>query len=263
MGMASDQDNALIIDDSYGEAAHGEYFRNISEFVCGALAECGYPLCPGNMMASNPDWRMSLSRWKTVFHRWITRPDPDALLHAQTFFDIRGIHGEDELVEELRATYVPIAEGSKRLHAHLAKLAAHREPPLGFFRGLVLEKSGSHENTLDIKKGGLATVVQMARLFAVDSGLPQIGTRERLNAAVGAGAVSRQGADDLCDAFDFLATVQLGHQRAAVNAGGEPDNHVNPKELSRLEREHLRDAFGVIRRLQQSLATKYPISQMS
>ncbi|MFC3851058.1 DUF294 nucleotidyltransferase-like domain-containing protein [Corynebacterium hansenii] len=263
MGMASDQDNALIIDDSYDEATHGEYFRNISEFVCGALAECGYPLCPGDMMASNPDWRMSLSRWKTVFHQWITRPDPDALLHAQTFFDIRGIHGEDELVEELRATYVPIAEGSKRLHAHLAKLAAHREPPLGFFRGLVLEKGGSHENTLDIKKGGLATVVQMARLFAVASGLPQIGTRERLNAAVGAGAVSRQGADDLRDAFDFLATVQLGHQRAAVNAGGEPDNHVNPKELSRLEREHLRDAFGVIRRLQQSLATKYPISQMS
>ena len=152
---------------------------------------------------------------------------------------------------------------SKRLHAHLAKLAANREPPLGFFRGLVLEKGGSHENTLDIKKGGIATVVQMARLFAVASGLPQIGTRERLNAAAGAGAVSRQGAADLRDAFDFLASVQLAHQHDAVNAGEEPDNHVNPKGLSRLEREHLRDAFGVIRRLQQSLATKYPINQMS
>ena len=263
MGMASDQDNALILDDSYDEAAHGEYFEKLSEFVCGALAECGYPLCPGDMLASNPDWRMSLSKWKTVFHQWITKPDPDALLHAQTFFDIRGVHGEDQLVDDLRASYVPIAEGSKRLHAHLAKLAAHREPPLGFFRGLVLEKGGSHENTLDIKKGGIATVVQMARLFAVSAGLPQIGTRERLNAAAGAGAVSRQGAADLRDAFDFLSTVQFGHQQAAVNAGGEPNNHVNPKKLSRLEREHLRDAFGVIRRLQQSLATKYPINQMS
>ena len=263
MGMASDQDNALILDDSYDEAAHGEYFEKLSEFVCGALAECGYPLCPGDMMASNPDWRMSLSKWKTVFHQWITKPDPDALLHAQTFFDIRGVHGEDQLVDDLRASYVPIAEGSKRLHAHLAKLAAHREPPLGFFRGLVLEKGGSHENTLDIKKGGIATVVQMARLFAVSAGLPQIGTRERLNAAAGAGAVSRQGAADLRDAFDFLSTVQFSHQQAAVNAGGEPNNHVNPKKLSRLEREHLRDAFSVIRRLQQSLATKYPINQMS
>ena len=158
---------------------------------------------------------------------------------------------------------MPIAEGSKRLHAHLAKLAANREPPLGFFRGLVLEKGGSHANTLDIKKGGIATVVQMARLFAVASGLPQVGTRDRLAAAAGAGAVSRQGAADLRDAFDFLATVQLAHHEAAVNGGEVPDNHVNPKELSRLEREHLRDAFGVIRRLQQSLATKYPISQMS
>ena len=263
MGMASDQDNAFIIDDAYDEAAHGDYFARLADFVCNSLAECGYPLCPGNMMASNPDWRMSLSQWKTKFHLWITKPDPDALLHAQTFFDIRGVHGDDELVDDLRATYVPIAEGSKRLHAHLAKLAANREPPLGFFRGLVLEKGGSHANTLDIKKGGIATVVQMARLFAVASGLPQVGTRDRLAAAAGAGAVSRQGAADLRDAFDFLATVQLAHHEAAVNGGEVPDNHVNPKELSRLEREHLRDAFGVIRRLQQSLATKYPISQMS
>lgn len=263
MGMASDQDNAMILDDSYDEEAHGDYFRDVAEFTCNALAECGYPLCPGDMMAANPDWRMTLSGWCDQFHRWITAPDPDALLHAQTFFDIRGVHGSDELVADLRASYVPIAAGSTRLHAHLAKLAARREPPLGFFRGLVLEKGGSHENTLDIKKGGIATVVQMARLFAVASGLPQVGTRARLNAAAGAGGVSARGAADLRDAFDFLSSVQFTHQHRAVAAGEEPDNHVNPRELSRLEREHLRDAFGVIRRLQQSLATKYPISQMS
>ena len=100
-------------------------------------------------------------------------------------------------------------------------------------------------------------------------------TRPTEHAAVlgdGASAASRtratihltpHAAADLRDAFDFLASVQLAHQHDAVNAGEEPDNHVNPKELSRLEREHLRDAFGVIRRLQQSLATKYPINQMS
>lgn len=263
MGMASDQDNALVLDNSYDEAAHGDYFRELSELVCNALDECGYPLCPGDMMASNPQWRMTLSQWEHAFHGWITAPDADALLHAQTFFDLRGIHGDQHLVEALRGSYVPIASGAKRLHAHLAKLATHREPPLGFFRGLVLEKGGSHANTLDIKKGGTAAVVQMARLFSVVAALPQVGTRERLTAAAGAGTVSRQGAADLRDAFEFLTNIQLKHQEAAVNAGEAPDNHVNPKELSRLDREHLRDAFAVIRRMQQGLATKYPISQMS
>lgn len=263
MGMASDQDNALILENSYREAEHAAYFAELSDDVCTALAECGYPLCPGDMMASNPQWRMTLSQWETTFHGWVTAPGPDALLHAQTFFDIRGIHGDQHLVDDLRASYVPIAANAKRLQAHLAKLATFREPPLGFFRGLVLEKGGSHANTLDIKKGGTAAVVQMARVFAVEAGLPQVGTRERLTAAAGAGTVSRQGADDLHDAFEFLTSIQLRHQEAAVNAGGEPDNHVNPKELSRLDREHLRDAFGVIRRMQQGLATRYPISQMS
>ncbi|MBS5167463.1 putative nucleotidyltransferase substrate binding domain-containing protein, partial [Corynebacterium sp.] len=126
-----------------------------------------------------------------------------------------------------------------------------------------LEKGGEHAETLDIKKGGTAAVVQMARLFTVAAGLPQLSTRERLAASAGAGSVSRQGAQDLADAFEFLCTVQLHHQQAQFNAGEQPNNHIYPKRLSSLEREHLRDAFGVIRKLQQSLGAKYPIRAMS
>lgn len=263
MGLASDQDNAIIIDDSFDEDAHGDYFRRLAESVCGNLAKAGYELCPGDMMASNPAWRMTLGKWSETFHHWVTAPTSDALLNAQTFFDIRGIHGELSLVDALRGSYVPIASNSGRLHAHLANLAANREPPLGFFRGLVLEKSGDHADTLDVKKGGTAAVVQMARLFAVAGALPQLSTRERLAAGAGAGTVSSQGAADLADAFEFLATVQFQHQMQQVNAGQQPDNHLNPKNLSRLEREHLRDAFNVIRKMQQSLGAKYPIRTLS
>ncbi|WP_448851071.1 DUF294 nucleotidyltransferase-like domain-containing protein [Corynebacterium sp. 335C] len=263
MGLASDQDNALILHPGYDEAAHGAYFAELSDRVCRGLDACGQPLCPGDMMASNPQWRMTVGQWEETFHGWITAPDGDALLHAQTFFDIRGIHGDMRLVEQLRASYVPIAAGSTRLHGHLAKLATFREPPLGFFRGLVLEKGGSHANTVDVKKGGTAAIVQMARLFAVAGGLPQIGTRERLTAGAGAGTVSKRGAGDLRDAFEFLSAVVLRHQAEQLKKGEEPDNHVDPKALPKADREHLRDAFGVIRGLQQALASKYPIHQMS
>ena len=263
MGLASDQDNALVLADDYDADVHADYFAALSDEICTNLGRVGYPLCPGDMMASNPAWRMTKSQWLRTFHGWITTPEAEALLHAQTFFDMRGVAGDVQLVEELRAAYLPLAQGSQRLHAHLAKLAAWREPPLGFFRGLVLEKGGEHAETLDIKKGGTAAVVQMARLFAVAAGLPQLSTRERLAASAGAGSVSRQGAQDLADAFEFLCTVQLHHQQAQFNAGTQPNNHIYPKRLSSLEREHLRDAFGVIRKLQQSLGAKYPIRAMS
>ena len=263
MGLASDQDNALVISDDFDPELHGDYFAALGEDVCRNLDLAGYPLCPGDMMASNPQWRMTKSQWAAKFHRWITAPDGDALLHAQTFFDMRAITGATDLVTEVRDNYLELAQNSQRLHAHLAKLAAWREPPLGFFRGLVLEKGGDHAETLDIKKGGTAAVVQMARLFAVAAGLPQLSTRERLLAGSGAGSVSRQGADDLADAFEFLRAVQLSHQEHQVREGEEPDNHVNPKRLSRLEQEHLRDAFGVVRKMQQNLGAKYPIRSMS
>lgn len=263
MGLASDQDNAIILDGAYDEAAHGAWFAELADRVCRGLDACGQALCPGGMMASNPAWRMTLRQWEDTFHGWITAPDGDALLHAQTFFDIRGIHGDLHLVEALRASYVPIASNSTRLHAHLAKLATFREPPLGFFRGLVLEKGGSHANTVDVKKGGTAAIVQMGRLFAVAGGLPQVGTRERLTAGAGAGTVSARGAEDLRDAFEFLSSVVLRHQAAQLGAGEEPDNHVDPKALPKADREHLRDAFGVIRGIQQGLAARYPIHQMS
>lgn len=263
MGLASDQDNALVLADDYDADVHADYFAALSDEICTNLDRVGYPLCTGDMMASNPAWRMTKSQWLRAFHGWITVPEAEALLHAQTFFDMRGVAGDVQLVEELRAAYLPLAQGSQRLHAHLAKLAAWREPPLGFFRGLVLEKGGEHAETLDIKKGGTAAVVQIARLFAVAAGLPQQSTRERLAASAGAGSVSRQGAQDLADAFEFLCTVQLHHQQAQFNAGTQPNNHIYPKRLSSLEREHLRDAFGVIRKLQQSLGAKYPIRAMS
>jgi len=233
MGLASDQDNALVLADDYDADVHADYFAALSDEICTNLDRVGYPLCTGDMMASNPAWRMTKSQWLRTFHGWITVPEAEALLHAQTFFDMRGVAGDVQLVEELRAAYLPLAQGSQRLHAHLAKLAAWREPPLGFFRGLVLEKGGEHAETLDIKKGGTAAVVQIARLFAVAAGLPQQSTRERLAASAGAGSVSRQGAQDLADAFEFLCTVQLHHQQAQFNAGTQPNNHIYPKRLSK------------------------------
>lgn len=93
MGPASDQDNALVLADSYDAAHHGEYFAELSAFVCEGLARAGQALCPGDMMASSPQWRMTESEWGRTFHGWVTAPKPDALLHAQVFFDFRAVFG--------------------------------------------------------------------------------------------------------------------------------------------------------------------------
>lgn len=259
LGLASDQDNALVLDNSYDEREHGHYFATLAEFVCQGLDHAGQVLCPGDMMASNPEWRKTADEWVSTFHTWITAPEPDALLHAQTFFDFRGIYGDLEMAQEVHHSAVSIARGARRLHAHLASLAARRDPPLGFFRGLVVERSGEYGPTLDVKKGGTAGIVQMARLYALATGSEAVGTRERLSAAAGHGQVSRRGAQDLLDAFDFLSAIAFQHQARLIKNGEKPNYHIDPKTLGKMDREHLRDAFSIIKNMQTALATKYPV----
>ena len=261
MGPASDQDNAFVLDNAYDEAAHGEYFQALAHFICEGLAAAGQALCPGDMMASNPAWRMTQEAWDRTFHGWVTAPDPNALLHAQVFFDFRPVAGAGEswreMAESVRRNAAVSAQGSRRLHTHLAALATFREPPLGFFRGLVVERSGEYADTLDIKRGGTAAVVQMARLYAITAGVDEVETPARLRASAGT-TVSERGAEDLMGAYEYLSNLAMSHQAAQVRSGNTPDYRIDPKQLPARDRAALRDAFGVIKSLQNALANKYP-----
>ncbi|WP_165165334.1 DUF294 nucleotidyltransferase-like domain-containing protein [Corynebacterium qintianiae] len=261
MGPASDQDNALVLDDSYDEAAHGEYFARLSEYICHGLADAGQAICPGGIMAMTPQWRMTETQWNETFHRWVTAPDPDALLNAQVFFDFRCIFataGGEDMAQRVHDDAVVAARGSKRLHTHLAALATWREPPIGFFRGFVVERSGEYADTLDVKKGGTAAVVQMARLYAITAGLGEVDTLARITTASGK-TVSAKGAQDLLGAYEYLTNLALKQQARQVRAGERPNYHIDPKALPSRDRDALRDAFSVIKNLQSALASKYPV----
>lgn len=257
MGLASDQDNCLVLSDDY-RPEHTEYFDRLSDFVCSGLDTAGQVYCPGNMMASNPAWRKTRTEWIETFHRWATAPEPEALLHAQTFFDFRGIHGDLALAKEVHRAAVARAQRAPRLLAHLAALAARREPPLSFFRGFVVERSGEYAHTLDVKKGGLAAVVQMARLYALASGKTEVGTEQRL-ATAAVESVSVTGAENLSDAFEFLQHIALRWQVQQLRRGERPSYHIDPQALSKSDRERLRDAFHILKNMQTALATAFPV----
>lgn len=259
VGFASDQDNGLVLHNSYDEAEHGEYFAALGRKVCTGLGEAGQMLCPGDMMAMNTDWRMTVDEWKKAFHTWVTAPKPDALLHAQTFFDMRPVFGTRELADEVHAYSVAIARQAPRFHARLAALVARRETPLGIFRGLVVQRGGDYANTLDVKAGGTAPIVQIARLYALMAGVKAVGTHQRIAQAASAGALSPKSARDLTEAFNFLKGLSLRHQARQLRSDEDVNYRVDPKDLGKMDRENLRDAFGIIKSIQTSLAVKYPV----
>jgi len=258
----SDQDNCLLLDDSYDPAKHGEYFEKFTRFVCDSLNICGYVYCPGEVMAMTETWRQPLKTWKRYFSKWIDQPDPKALMHASVFFDMRPIFGNHTLFHQLRDFILPKTQGNRIFLAWLAANALSRQPPLGFFRNLVLIRGGEHANTLDLKHRGIVPIVDLARVYALDAGAEAVNTLDRLEGARDKGAVSREGAADLRDAWDFISTVRLRHQALRIRENRKADHYVVLDTLSNFERTQLKDAFSVVKTMQGALASAYQTGRM-
>lgn len=255
--LAADQDHALLLADDVLPEDEA-WFKELATLVTDGLEQCGWPRCPGDVMATNDRWRVPLATWKRYFAQWLDEPTPDAVLRASIFFDMRPVAGDHSLHRELEAYVRPRVPGATRFLAHLAREAVEHAPPLGFFRGLVVEKEGEHAHRLDIKRGGVAAVVKLARVHALRAGSPALNTQARIAAAVAAGSLTKERGDDLRDAYEFISYVRLRHQAAQVRTGGAPDAFVDPGSLSNFERRHLREAFGIVRQAQSVLGASLP-----
>lgn len=255
----SDQDNALVLSNKATDA-DDEYFAKLAKVVTDGLDACGYVYCPGDVMASNPKWRRPLRDWQQYFHKWITVPEQKALMHSNIFFDLRSVAGKASLVDKLKESVRQDARKNEIFLALMAKNAMNYQPPLGFFRQFVLEKSGEHKNTLDLKLHGIMPIVEIARIRSLAAGELRISTRNRLLAAGRAGEITEIDAANLIDALDFIEKLRIEHQSRQLQDGEQPDNHLSPKELSPLVRQNLKSAFSQVRVSQSALLNRFHLA---
>ncbi|WP_321341774.1 DUF294 nucleotidyltransferase-like domain-containing protein [uncultured Cohaesibacter sp.] len=249
----SDQDNCLILDESFIESDHGAYFTQFAQFVSDGLDAAGFYYCPGEMMATNPRWRQPVSVWRSYFDKWIDRPDPMAQMLASVMFDLRPIVGDERLFAGLYQETLEKAKKNSIFRAHMISNSLSHTPPLSFFRGFALIKKGEHKDTVDLKLNGVVPIVDLARAYALQGAITAANTRERLIQARDQGTISHSGAQDLIDAYDLIATMRLAHQARQIREGKKPDNFLAPASLSELERNHLKDAFIMIKTQQSAL----------
>jgi CBS domain-containing protein len=254
--LGSDQDNALLLPDDAG-ADCARYFRDLAGFVNDGLDRCGMPYCPGEIMAKNEKWRMTLSGWKKCFSGWIEEPSPKAVMHSSIFFDMRHIAGKAELTTALHEYVLQKAQKNTIFLAMMCDNSLSHSPPLGFFKTFVLETDGDHNHMLDLKIRGTIPIVDIARNYALSAGLPQLNTIDRLYAINEAGIMSDEMTDSLVDAHEFIAGIRLKAQGKEYEAGLEADNYLDPEELSPLVRHQLKDAFSVVREAQTAMKARF------
>ncbi len=255
--VVTDQDNAMILDDSFNPEEHDEYFLALAKFVSDGLAECGYTYCTGDIMASNQKWRQPLNVWKGYFTDWIENPKAEALLNSNIFFDLDGIYGKTDFAENLKTLVAEKASNSQRFLTMMARNALNRTPPIGFFRSFVLEEDGQQRKSFNLKRRGTAPLSDLIRVHALACGSRAQNSFERLRAIGNTKLLLDDDLGNLRDALEFIAIVRIRHQAIAIEEGRDPDNNVRPEDLSPFERSHLKDAFQVVSNAQKFLRFRY------
>lgn len=252
----SDQDNALILEREATEIEKA-YFKELSEYVCSALNECGFPFCPGNIMAQNPKWQLTLQQWLQAFSKWIKTPDPSALLNATIFFDMRPVFGDLSLFKQLQTTVLKNTKNNDIFIAALSQNALQSTPPLGFFRSFVLERDGSEVKGIDLKHKGNALINDIVRIYALSVGIEEVNTIKRIEALIALSAIDKDIAMNLLDAWEFIAHKRLTNQGQQFNNTQPVSNYILPDSLSSLVRHQLKDAFKVIHEAQGTVKHKF------
>ena len=219
--LVTDQDNAILF--SAGErAALLGFAHEVNE----ALDAAGFPLCKGDIMARNPRWCLGTQEWRAVFDDWIRNPDPEALLHAAIFFDLRPLAGEAQLAGALRESVLAQTKANRTFLRGMTQAALKSEPPLGLIKDFTADE-------LDLKAQGARVFVDAARILALGDGIGETSTARRLRA---------KGEAQAAEAFHFVQGLRLRH-----------GNHVRPAALSPIDRRILKEAFREAALLQQRI----------
>lgn len=252
--ISTDQDNALILADNVSDVAMQQFLifaRQVNE----SLDKCGFPLCKGNVMASNPLYCRRQRDWLTQCLGWIEAGSAQDLLDASIFFDFRAIAGNKTLAEPLTAQVSQAAGKTPRFMALLATNAMHWRIPLTIFGGLDTTERGGRQ-TLDLKLNGTALIVDFARIYALANNITARNSKERLETIAQLPRFGKAKGEDWVATFEFLQTLRLKAQIDEELIDNNP-NVLDVSRLSNVDRVVLKAAYNICKTMQQRLKLDY------
>ena len=258
---SSDQDSAIAWAGADDDPELGRWMRTLAETVVKGLDRCGIPSCEQGVVASRPLFSRSIDEWERVTRSWLDDPDQEkALVLISVLLDGRAVWAGDVAGERLREAFADAPNRPRMLRLMERFAVAHR-PPTGFFRDFVVEHDGEHRGKLDIKRGGLLPVDDLARAAAMGAGVSGATTLQRLDAAAAAGRMAERDAADLRDAFELFSELRMEHQVTQLRAGRTPDDHIDVTSLSGLTRSYLKDALRAVARVQRGLTSAMSLTR--
>ncbi|WP_114783394.1 DUF294 nucleotidyltransferase-like domain-containing protein [Botryobacter ruber] len=257
--LRTDQDSMLVFEDAAAGVvtAAKNYFLQLAALVHEVLESCGFSKCPANMMAGNPEWCQPLSVWKQYYHSWIYAPTDQSLLNASIFFDYRPVYGDFGLSSQLTDNIYESISKERIFLPFLAKNALRNPTPLSFFRNFILERGGEHKDQFDIKLRAMTPLVDAARVLTLQNKV--VGENNTIKRFLKLAELEPQNESiykEAAVAYEIMMRIR------ALNGLRNHDSgrYIKPEQLSKLERQTLRNTFVTITDIQELLEVRFQLS---
>ncbi|GAM55337.1 signal-transduction protein [Vibrio ishigakensis] len=167
----TDQDNALILSDDNPWPEHAKSMQAFSD----NLMALGYPPCPGQVMVNNPKWVNSQSQWIERINSWTQSIDAESVMQLSIFADAHPVAGNHALITRIIEHLQLKLQGNMLLLSDFVRPALQFGVPLTLFGNVKSNKEG-----IDIKKGGIFPIVHGVRTLALENGIVERNTFERI-----------------------------------------------------------------------------------
>jgi len=251
--VKTDQDNGLITRDGLDWPEQQESL----EYFTQMLVELGFPLCPGNVMVSNPFWVLPISEWAQRSRDWVAKGDTDSLLNLAIAVDAYPVAGNKAIYKTSRNWLLRELRHKQRFLSAFAEVALVFNTPLTFLGGIRDRAAG-----VDVKKGGIFPIVQGVRVLALQYQVAENNTYRRIEALIKLGVIPPRLGTELMESFSILQWFRLTHhvhqqEQGQVGASAVLDNAVDLDSLDRLEKDLLRQSFQVVKDFKKHLSLRY------
>lgn len=259
--LQTDQDNALLYEDVPEEFAEKtkKYFLDLATRINKGLFEIGYEYCPAEMMASNPNWCLSLSECKDKVHHWITNTGKNEVLLSFIFFDYSLVYGDSDLVNDLSDFIFDDVKANPTFYIHLVSGALQSPSPTGFFRDFLVEQDGAHKDFFNIKNRALMPLADAARVLILSHSVKSISnTVERFEKLA---ELETQNAElylSCASSYKILLRFRT-NQGLSHNDSGQ---FISLDTLSKAEKIKLKSTFKTIKELQELIRIRFNASNL-
>ena len=260
--LLTDQDSILIFEDvatdKYREVK--DYFLKLGKKTTAILEKIGYELCPNSHMGSNALWCKSLTDWIKQYDSWMNTPGENSNDLSSIFFDYEITFGERKIEDAIGDVVFKNAKNNTLFFDFLGNDTLRKNSPLTFFKKFHLEEEGPNKDKFDIKTRALMPLIDGARLFALNFEIRGINnTFQRFKQLSIIDAKHAEIYLNCAEAFLTLSKFRTIEGLKNDNSG----QFINLEELSKIDREKLKNALIPMRELEELIKSKFQLTQFS